>query len=361
MRALMRHGVMALSGLVAAGVMTVATPAAANHIYFKTWDDFQGGFTEVGTHGPNAKWFHFSAGPFVGNDGITSTSLLGLHVRSAGTHPHTGKPAFTLTVAQEDDDNGGLPGGVDHVKWLAYTNSTASSGFPGFDATSGNEVSCLAIMSGRLHGVANHPFKSAVKNPNADYRLASFALNTIDFDTFMVYDFFLTNNVVYALYERLPFGRPVHGNYAAFTHAIPLVKYHPNLPLLLRIGYDKDAGVVRWYINEQEMFRVDQIGMRLPTRQFLTIDHGGEETLVSPDQITCGMGMFTLLDAYRPSQKALVKLSSEPGAYFHPELGEPAPLDFVDEESLESSRLWGQGGEFRVLRYWVSSLPSSWW
>jgi hypothetical protein len=355
-------------GLSRTAIVGVALALAATSIdaskagkahYRITWDDFTDGFSEVTTHGPSAKWFHFSAGSYVGNDGLVQTTRRGLRVVASGLNPATGRPAFQKTLAQEDE-NGGLPGGVDHVKWLAYTNHTASSGFPGFDALPGREVACEAVVSGRTFGTNGHPFGGSVIDPNDDLRLAAFAMNTIDFDTFMVYDFFVTNETIYAFYERLPFGRgPVHGDYAAFSYAVPVAKYQPLEPKHLRISYGKTAGVVRWYVNWREVFRVNRIGERLRSREFMTIDHGGTETLVSPNQIACGMGMFSLLDAHLPSRIGLVRLSNAPNFYFDPEFGEPVPEVFFDDKSLASNRLFGQGAELRVRRYWVSSLPST--
>jgi hypothetical protein len=40
--------------------------------------------------------------------------------------------------------------------------------------------------SGQAFGVATHPFGSAVKDPQSDLRLASFAMNAIDDETGMV-------------------------------------------------------------------------------------------------------------------------------------------------------------------------------
>ena len=79
-----------------------------------TWDNFSSGFT-VDTAG--AKWTYFGAGTFTGNNGIVSTSSSGLSVRAPGTHPTTGLPTFTLSVAPEAAS--GLPGG-----------SITSSGWP---------------------------------------------------------------------------------------------------------------------------------------------------------------------------------------------------------------------------------------
>src|SRR5262249_15246750 len=96
--------------LTLAAALTGALLAPSARADDLLWDDFHHGFT-VDT--PTARWFHFSAGPFVADDGIPSTSAHGLSVVSSGTNPQTGQPAFTKTVAQEEV-NGGLPGGLDH-------------------------------------------------------------------------------------------------------------------------------------------------------------------------------------------------------------------------------------------------------
>ena len=336
---------------------TAAAQEGKGVTYFE--DDFAKGFS---TQGPDAKWFYFSAGPYVGDDGIESTSSNGLQVVSSGTNPRTGKPAFTRTLGQEGDVAGnpyGLPGGVDHVKWLVYANHLAPSGIPGFEAAPGQELSGRMSISGRTFGTQAHPFGRAVKNPNDDLRLASTAFNSIDFESWMVFDFFITNERIYAFYERLPFGRTPEHNYAAFSYQIPLQERgDPGDTHDLRIAYDRSAGVVRWLVDGKEEFRVDQIGHRID-RKFMTIDHGGVEETVEPRQLDFGMGMFTILDGDLPSGRALGRLSDAPNFYFDPLQGEPTPQTFVDDESKSSSRLFGQGAELRVARVSVESAATS--
>lgn len=345
------------AAVVAAGVCP--TLAAADESqpqpYRIVWDDFQSGFT---ADAANAKWFHFAAGPFVGNDGVTSTDQQGLTVVAPGTNPTTGEPAFTLSLAP-DSQNGGLPGGLDHVKWLVYANHAASSGYPGFDAVPGQVLSCEGWLSGSTYGTQFHPFGSAVDNPNDDLRLASFAQNQIDFETFMVFDFFATNEHIYAFYERLPFGRgPALGyNYAAFSYNIPVADNHPGETHHLKVSYDRAAGTVRWYVDEKEVFKVDKIGYRID-RKWMTLDHGGVEGLVSPRQLDCGMGTFTLLDAYRPTQIGLVQVGDGPIKYYDPSVGEPTPESFVFTQSTASNRLFGQGASLHEHRVVVSSVPA---
>jgi hypothetical protein len=339
------------------GLLAGAGRAAAADEYDRVWDDFRQGFT-VGT--PDARWFYFASGPFVGDDGIASTSRAdGLAVRAKGTHPTTGEPAYTRTLGQEGaaDNPSALPGGLDHVKWLVYMNHRASSGVPGFDAVAGRELAFQTRFSGASFGTAGHPFRAAVRDPSDDLRLAAAAMTTIDFDTFMVFDLFVTNRRIYAFYERLPFARDRYGNYAAFSYMIPVATRTPDEWHALKIAYDKSAGTIRWFVDRREVFRVTRIGRRLD-RRYLTLDHGGDETDVSPNQLDGGIGLFTLLDGYRPSDKALVRLSKAEGFYYDVGSGRvaaPGAGYFLDETSARGSRLFGQGAELRVRAYAVSS------
>jgi Family of unknown function (DUF6081) len=341
--------VTACACLMAAAVGLRAQSGDPNS-YRITWDDFRRGFD---ASSPTARWFYFAAGPFIGDDGIATTGQGELTVVSTGINPATGQPAFMKTLGQEDE-NGGLPGGLDHVKWLVYANHLASTGFPGFDAAANHELACDAWVAARTFGTNGHPFGGAVVNANDDLRLSAVGMNTIDFESFMVFDFLITNETIYAIYERLPFGRPALGNYAAFTFNIPVAATSPGQSHQLTVAYDKSAGKVRWFVDGNERFSVDRIG-HLLDRRYMTIDHGGTPTIVSPNQLDCGMGMFTLLDAEQPSGTALVRLSSVPGFYFDPEVGEPVPQTFLDDESAASNRLFGQGAEIRVKKYVVSS------
>jgi hypothetical protein len=342
-----------------------AASAQAAPPYRTVWDDFQSGFSATVTPGTSgARWFYFSAGPYVGDDGVTTTSDRGLRVVPKGTNPATGRPAFTRTLGQEPT-NGGLPGGLDHVKWLVYANAIGSAGFPGFDAVPGQDLACETSLSGRTFGTAEHPFGARVRNPNDDLRLSGVAFNAIDFETFLVADFFVTNEQIYALYERLPFGRPSSGGtlneYASFTFAVPVAARSAGDRHHLKIAYDRSRGIVRWLVSGREVMRVDRLGYRID-RRHMVLDHGGTETRVQPRQLACGMGMFTLLDASRPGQRGLdgtadglVRLSTAPNFYFNTGLGQPTPQTFADPDSRSTSRLFGQGAELNARRLVVSS------
>lgn len=352
-RAIAILGVGALVALfgAAAGGKTAEAKGGKTKILY---DDFKAGF-DVGAPGTN-KWWYFSAGPYVGNGGVVETGKHGLKVHSDAVNSVTGEPAFSNTLGQEHV-NGGIPGGVDHVKWLAYQGHISSHGFPGWDLIPGQEFACEAWLGGRTYGTQFQPFGSIVSNPNDDLRLSAFAANSIDLESFMVFDFFVTNETVYAFYERLPFGRDVLGDYAAFSFQIPVASNHPWETHHYKTAIDKSKGKVRWILDGEEVFSVDTIGMRID-RKYMTLDHGGNEEIVSPNQLDCGIGMFTLLDAYRPSDIGLVRLSDSPNFYFDPVHGQPTPDTFVDDDSLASNRLFGQGAAIHVVKSAVSYAPS---
>ncbi|GAU65805.1 hypothetical protein SSP35_02_01720 [Streptomyces sp. NBRC 110611] len=329
---------------------TTTSPSGRSRVIWA--DDFSDGFD---TEGPGAKWAYLPLGPGVGHDGMPSTSQGRLRVVAGGTNPRTGEPAFTHTVGQHDP--GKLPGTLDHVKWLVYANQHSSGGILGFDTAPGHELSCETRISGAVYGTRDHPFEDAVVNPDDDPRLAMVALALQDPETDVAFEFALTNESVHVLYERLPNARAQLGNYASFLHAVPVASRTPCEEHHVRISYDRSAGLARWFLDGREVFRVDRVGCRLPSRRYLVTDHGGTEGRVEPRQLACGMGMFNFLDGTLPGRpgSGLVRLSGAPDFYFDPVTGEPDPLAFLDDASLASHRLFGQGAELRMGRFTVSS------
>ncbi|MEU7422310.1 DUF6081 family protein [Streptomyces sp. NPDC048362] len=325
--------------------------------YRITWDDFRGGFS---SSGPDARWAFPTIGSFVTDDGRTSTSGDGLHLVSGGVNPATGEPAFTHTVGQENSDGSGLPGNLDHVKWLAFTNHTSSAGYQGFDAEPGRVLSCETWMSGRTYGTRAHPFGGRVTDPDDDLRLASVGMPVLDPETSMIFDFFVTNKRVYAFYERVPDNRATLGDYSAFTYAVPVASTAAGRQHHFKISYDRSAGVVRWVLDGRVVFTVDRIGHRLPSRKYMMLDNGGTDMTAAPRQLSCGMGLFTIMDGGRPGTSdasALIRLTNAPDHYYGPRVGAPTPQTFYDNASAPGNRLFGQGAGLDMSRYVVSSVP----
>jgi hypothetical protein len=322
--------------------MTTTTAALAH-------ETFATGFST----GSNGRWFHVQMGSYTTDDGVVTTRASGgLQVAARGTNSATGEPAFSITLPPESAGTG-VPATNDHAKWLAYMNHLSSAGITGFDTSADLELAGTARIGGRTFGTDRHPFGGAVADPQADLRLAAFAMTTIDLESFVVFDFLFTNRCVYAFYERLPFGRTAANPYAAFSYATPVAARRDGDVHLAEIAYDRRTGTARWLLNDSEVYRVGNIGRRLHSRDHLVLDLGGREETVVPRQLAFGMGLFTLLDAAIGGAPPLVRLSDQL-TYLSPLPGALYPAAFVDESSRPESRLFGQGAEMYVESYTVS-------
>jgi hypothetical protein len=315
------HALLAVLAAAAALVLPAASAASPPKVLLK--DDFRQGFDLTST------WALLTVpGFFIGDDGVVTTSKHGLYVRPPATNPVTGEPAFTKVS----------PGDFDHVKWMADTQHLSSNFWPGFDAAAGKEVQCNMWARGRTFGTAANPFGSAVTNPNTDLRLASFAMNTIDWETGMVFDVWMTNNAIYPYYERLNLSGTA--TYDAFSSVFPPVWRTPGDQVKVTVAYNGSAGVVRWLVDDKEVARVSHIGFQAPGATKI-IDHGGTEQLAAPRQLNCGMALFTLLDAGLPPSGAGLVFLAPPYTF---------PTAFVGGPNL-----FGQGAEMHVSRFEIDS------
>lgn len=303
---------------------------------------------------PDDPWFHVRVGPHATDDGLVTSRGAGVHVRAPGANPRTGEPAFTRSLPP--DSVTGLPATHDHAKWLAYTNRRSSAGYPGFDIIPGSALEGAARIGGRTFGTALHPFGAAVADPDADLRLAAFAMTTIDVESWMVFDFLFTNRRVYAFYERLPFGRSEADPYGAFSYAIPVADRTEGDVHEAAIRYDADAGAVSWVLDGRDVLRVGRIGHHLESREHLLIDLGGVGQSLRPRQLAFGLGLFTLLDGALGDRPPLVRLSD--ALTYHSPRRAGAAVSFVDEASRPGSRLFGQGAELLVESYAIRQEPA---
>jgi hypothetical protein len=340
-----------LAILTTLALASSAGTARADAGYHIVWDDFRSPWKT------DTRWLPFVYGSYHADDGCGTSTPWGLLVTSCGVNPTTGLPAFRNTVGHD----GGSLAPMDHAKWIVLMNHFSTAGEPGFDAVAGQELGCEAVMSGQVFGTEAQPFGDAVIDPDADLRLASVAMSAFDAATFVIFNFVLTNDLVYAFYERPAFARAPGADDAAFQYAVPVLRRSPWDTHRLAIAYDRAAGTARWLIDGIEVFRVDAIGSRLPDRHQMLIDHGGYDVIVSPAQMDCAMAIFDFLDGYGPTGRGLVQIEADPNDYFNPRFGPPTRMTFVDPQSLPTSRLFGQGAAILVESFEVWSRPSSPW
>ncbi|MBQ7530800.1 MAG: hypothetical protein IJT12_03770 [Paludibacteraceae bacterium] len=301
-------------------------------------DSFEHGFA-AGVPQEGKPWSYMSMGPIaMSSDEYEIHTANGLEVIPRGRHPHTGEPAFTVTAPQQ-------LGQVDHIKWAALANV----GTHGFEAVKGKKISFEALIGGRTYGNASHPFGDAVKAPESDLRLGDSVLLVMAPEHMIVFDFFITNTKIYAIYER---GRAMHEGepYEAYSFGVPVADRQPDDMHLLRIIYAPDTNSVAWFVDDREVYRAEHVGL-LIDREHMYIDNGGTAKEVTCRMFQSGLALFTLLDGSHDG-KGLVNLTGS-DIYFDPQQGEPARPVFVDPDSRPENRLFGQGASLCCHRFSV--------
>ncbi|HZB80625.1 MAG TPA: DUF6081 family protein [Nitrososphaera sp.] len=182
------------------------------------------------------------------------------------------------------------------------------------------------------YGTENNPFNV----PADDFRLSSGGMVSIDFDTFTVYDFFMTATKAYAVYERLAFDQKVKDPAAFFTYVVPLIDLEPGVRHHYKLSYNKSRYQVMYYTDGKRVFSLDEFGRRLSRdydgySQFKDLPGSGDPDdlpLVQSNQRIVGGGLFTMLDGGMRHGNKLANIH--------------------DPALNTSKKLFGQGGKIRL-------------
>jgi hypothetical protein len=162
-----------------------------------------------------------------------------------------------------------------HVKALMLSTTA-------FDVEQSPGFTVRVEMAARTFGTEHNTFGLDPGDP----RLANGALVVLDPETGMVFDFFVSNDRIRPLYERLTFARKQLGPYPAYSilgEAVPtqMGEWH-----LYEIRYDSAKDRVEWWIDRKLVAARDRIGA----------PKGMEGPIVKLRRPRIGGGLFTLLD-----------------------------------------------------------------
>lgn len=176
---------------------------------------------------------------------------------------------------------------------------------------------------------------SAVRDVDADIRLGAATVNVMDFETGLVFDFWIGQSVVVPFYERLQVpGAPT--GYEAFTSVAEPMPRVPGAVHDLAIVIDAVAATAAWEVDGVAVASVARLGRSDPVWTKV-IDHGGEPLDAVPARVVVGLGLLTLLDsALPPSLEGLADLGS--------------PVVFPPRFATERPTLFGQGVRLDVER-----------
>lgn len=293
--------------------------------------------------GPNTNWFYFGFGPFVANDGVL---ICGKKGGSITSNP------FTIAVP-----NSPAPA-LDHPKYLAFDAIPKN-------VPVGGKLFLEWNMSAKTFNTETSPFPEEVLQGDNDLRLALGGAVAIDFINSLAFNFFLSNDRVYALYERLPFSRGALGDYDAFAFIIPVAKRKACDFHRLQLVLDDETKTVNYVVDKKLVLTVNQVGFRL-SDYTPVFDLGGTPALAFPTSINIGVGTFTLLDFYPAStdikrnspcsypviREALVNAADATGPIiYNPVLGAPSLASYWDPIGTNiQNHIFGQGAAIQIKK-----------
>ncbi len=246
-------------------------------------------------------------------------------------------------------------GVYDHLKYLAVSNQSFPVPAVGSLTISARiQASTPGTQAGRVvRGCYGGPFSyqnvsDACAQPWSAVALegqqAGVVLNMINFQTGQLFDWFVSENQVFALIERLPgnvTGAPNVGLDKAYTQIIKVANITPGKKYDVAIRYTRGPGVsrVEFFLDHVLFSSIDNVGVPLDKQGILFTgihpSYGAGEVL-SLDSFVIGHGLFSLLDAF---------------PYQHPDrpdLSVSIPM---------SERLFGQGANGTFSDFEVSTRP----
>jgi hypothetical protein len=251
-----------ISGLAGLGMSTIAAkvmaqpstspvvrPAPGETLVY---DDFSAGGW------PSPRWMKFRSAEYDLWDPATQ-------IRSPGA------PENTLTI----DLPRFTTSHTNHVKALMLSTTA-------FDIEQSRRFIVRVEMAVRTFGTENNKFGLEPGDP----RLANAALVVLDPETGMVFDFFVTNDRIRPLYERLTFARKQLGPYPAYSTMGETVPTKIGEWHLYEIRYDRAEDRVEWWIDQKFVAAQAKIGA----------PKGMDGPIVKLRRPRIGGGLFTLLD-----------------------------------------------------------------
>ncbi|KAG2440279.1 hypothetical protein HXX76_004391 [Chlamydomonas incerta] len=274
--------------------------------------------------------------------GVTSV------VPGASAYTFTQNP-HQLTFAPSPATRLSAPSTLDHVKHLQFRQATP---------TRDGAKTVLSIrMKSQTFLPAKLPY--TVAQPEDDIRLGACASNFIDFTQMLVADMFLSNEGVWALYERLPFVRTADHVYAAFTFVKRVADRKPGDENLLQIKYDRTANTLEWWVDGALKLKVDRIGYKPNAALGMEVglDLGGAEEEIRLDSLQAGFGCYALLDFSDPTgrgREGLLNLNPTASGqqrdevYFFPKTFQVDTRTNASAAADASWRLFGQGTSMTV-------------
>lgn len=189
-----------------------------------------------------------------------------------------------------------IPIGNEHTKHLRYYKNS----FPVSDDYETLYETEIAVKQFIPINDIPAEFLPRLRNVWEDIRLCSGAINVLDPINWIVCDIFLSDEKIYCFVERLPFGKTLQHNYAAYSNCVAVVcRTGDPLNDFVKVSIGLKKTKAFYYINDELVFTVPRFGVRELDEHRL-LDHQGVSETVSVDSFYLGFGLFSLLDMQLP-------------------------------------------------------------
>lgn len=270
---------------------------------------FQDDFLSFNPSDPGSNYFYVAVPETpISDDGVSSVSGGVLTVDSS-VYTHTS------------------PADGDYHKFLVFTKSAftapANGDYLVLEANVSSQQTNLNTIPASL--VAAPGSLDGVVDPNLDPRPCCGALNLFDVQANVIFDFIITNKMIYALYERFPYGKAAWGgpglDYTGFVQLFPLANRPHNTDTSnLKIAFNRKTNSVSWFVDGKRKLQINSIGV-MSQSKYTVIQYSAPNVPLSPQPIVrpntflVGFGNLGLMGATSPlnpgskSNSALVDMS----------------------------------------------------
>ena len=258
---------------------------------------------------------------------------------------------------------------LDHMKYIMVSNDH-------YDIPGIGQLSVEYKAKVHVKGIEEQPFPPEMLAESNDVRLGNACLSTVSLETGFIIGFLVTNDRIYAHYQRLTVAQEYVNQYAAFCMVIPLAERCKDDCNSLRVVFDGRIKQVSFLVDGVRKYWIDHLGF-IQDRRLVVLDQGGEEELMWPKNIQLLFGSATLLDYYpvatnpacrnpyeadavcgfSPVHIALVRTGDDALSLYDPYSYGTQPANYYDPMGeKECKHIWGQGCNIDIKSIKVDHL-----
>lgn len=208
----------------------------------------------------------------------------------------------------------------DHLKYIRISNDTFATPESGslefaVDITADTSSTDPARVIHGCYGeslsfeTTSSPCEAPYSHEVLEGQQAGVVLNMISFETGQLFDWFVSDNQVFALIERLPSNVTGAGDVGlelAYTQIVKVAEITPGATHNVAIRYTRRAGesYVEYLLDGELFVRVDHVGIPVdkqadaPFAGYSPSLGAGEELADQLDSFSIGHGLFSLLDVF---------------------------------------------------------------